>query len=185
MISEPAPDTIDRDVRVGLDLVVRFLHEEITALRSAGVPVGEDDYRGLYIPDSEVDRLLAGRRLPSGRPPLSPSASALREELASLVAGSSGRLHRLVRLGPLGPFEVGALLLCLASEVESGVERLLAFAQDDVTRRRPRVDLLLRLFGDAGYGERDAFLPQAPLLRLRLITLLDEPGQPSTPLASR
>jgi hypothetical protein len=152
VIYEPAAETIDRDVRVGLDLVVRFLHEEIDALRTARVPVGEDDYRGLYIPDSEVDRLLGGRRLPAGRSPLSASASALREELASLVAGSSGRLQRLVGLGSLGPFEVGVLLLCLASEIESGVERLLAYAQDDVTRRRPRVDLLLRLFGDAAWA---------------------------------
>ncbi|MEX1103989.1 MAG: ATP-binding protein, partial [Dehalococcoidia bacterium] len=185
MISEPTPTTVDRDVRAGLELAVRFLHEEINALRAAGVAVGEDDYRGLYISDSEADRLLGGARLPSSRPPRSASANALREELATLTAGASGRLCRLAALGPLGPFEVGVLLLCLASEVDASVERLLAYAQDDVTRRRPRVDLLLRLFGDAGYEERDAFLPHAPLIRLRLIALVDEPGQPATPLGAR
>ncbi len=184
MIAELTSAKVDRDVRAGLELAVRFLHEDIAALRAAGVAVGEDDYRGLYISDSEADRLLGGARLPSSHPPRAGSV-ALRGELAALAAGCSGRLSRLAALGPLGPFEVGVLLLCLASEVDASVERLLAYAQDDVTRRRPRVDLLLRLFGEGGYEERDALLPRAALIRLGLVALLDEPGQPATPLGAR
>ncbi|MGH2609478.1 MAG: hypothetical protein ACRDHF_10355, partial [Tepidiformaceae bacterium] len=67
MISEQAAGHIDRDVHAGLDLAVRLLHAEIEALRAAGVPVGEDDYRGLYIPEREVDRLLQATPFPAGR----------------------------------------------------------------------------------------------------------------------
>jgi len=153
-------------------------------MRGAGVPVGEDDYRGLYISDREVDRLLdAGKAAPSSGP--HPSIATLRDDLDALVARASGRLRTVIDLGPLSPFEVGCVLLCLAGETDPGVERLLAFAQDDVTRRRPRVDLLLRLFGAPGGDGRDAWLPDAPLRREQLVQLHDEPGQPFTPLSSR
>ncbi len=185
MISEQAAGHIDRDVHAGLDLAVRLLHAEIDALRAAGVPVGEDDYRGLYIPEREVDRLLQATPFPAGRGRPSAVGEALRSELTALVERASGRLRRLIDLGPLGPFEVGCLFVCLASEVDPGVERLLAYAQDDVTRRRPCVDLLLRLVGADGYEQREALLPGAPLLRHRLVRLLDEPGHSQTSLSSR
>ena len=40
-----------------------------------------------------------------------------------------------------------ALLVCLAPDVDLRYERLYAYLQDDVTRRRPTVDLVLRLLG--------------------------------------
>lgn len=175
---------IEPDTRAGLALVVRFLHAEIEAMRSAGVPVGEDDYRGLYISDREVDRLLESGLRPNELAPVS-TITTLRSYLDELVANATGRLRSVIELGPLTAFETGCLLLCLAGETDPAVERLLAYAQDDVTRRRPRVDLLLRLFAEPGGDCRDAWLPAAPLRRERMVQLFDEPGQPFTPLSSR
>jgi hypothetical protein len=45
----------------------------------------------------------------------------------------------------LSPFEVDALLICLAPEIDLRYERLFGYLQDDVTKRRPSVDLLLNL----------------------------------------
>lgn len=186
VIAELLPGRRDPAVAAGLALAVRFLHAEIAAMRAAGVPVGEDDYRGLYIPEREVERLLAATPgHANGRAAHAADLDALRDELAALTASAGGRLRRIIDMGPLGPFETGCLLLCLATEADPDVERLLAYAQDDVTRRRPRVDLLLRLFAAEGFEERDTLLPAAPLLRHRLVRLLDEPGQPSTPLSAR
>lgn len=185
MVAELLPGRGDPAIAGGLDLAVRFLHAEIAAMRAAGVPVGEDDYRGLYIAEREVDRLLAATPAPTnGRAPHHTNLADLRDELAAITASAGGRLQRVIDFGPLGPFEVGCLLLCLATEADPQVERLLAYAQDDVTRRRPRVELLLRLFA-GGHAERDALLPAAPLLHHRLVRLLDEPGQPFTPLSAR
>jgi hypothetical protein len=47
------------------------------------------------------------------------------------------------------------------------------------------VDLLLRLVGSDGYDQREALLPAAPLLRHRIVRLLDEPGHAQTSLSSR
>ena len=40
-------------------MIFDFLRLEIGRMRAAGVPVGEDDFRGLHIPDAEVDRILS------------------------------------------------------------------------------------------------------------------------------
>ena len=53
-----AVERLDPAVATGLALVERLIRLEIGRLRAAGVPAGQDEYRGLYISDEEVDQLL-------------------------------------------------------------------------------------------------------------------------------
>lgn len=178
---------LDADTRSGLELAARFLHARVAALRAAGVPVGEDDYRGLYIPEREVDRLLdqpPGARVRDSEPVDGTEIGQLRDELEQLVGAASGRLGRLIATGPFSAAETGGILLCLAAETDPNIERLLAYAQDDVSRRRPRVGFLVDMFGRDRFAGRDAWLPKAPLRATRVVKLVDEGGG-SLPLAAR
>ena len=46
------------DTARGIALAGRFLAAEIARMRAAGVPVAQDEYRGLYVADGEADRIL-------------------------------------------------------------------------------------------------------------------------------
>lgn len=190
MLNESHLPDLEGDVARGLAIVRRLLHAEIARMRAAGIPVGEDEYRGLYIPDPEADRLVASGKAQmetTGAPASSPELEALRDETRTWLAQSPGRTARLAALAGLSPFEAGVLLLCLLSETDLSAERLIAYVQDDVSKRRPRVELALRLFAVPGEHDaaRAAFDASAPLHRHRLVALHDEPGQPATPLAAR
>ncbi len=79
----------------------------------------------------------------------------------------------------LDQFDIDALLLALASELDLRYERLFGYLQDDVTRKRPTVDLILSLLCPDD-GERLAlrarFAADAPLLRHGLIRLAADPN---------
>ncbi len=170
------------DVKPALALVRELLRVEVERMRAAGIPVGEDEFRGLYTSDDEADRLL-GASTASDRG--APDFAEVRASLADIATQPGTRIGELGRIAGLNAFEAGCVLLCLASEADLGIERLIGYVQDDVTKRRPRVDLALRLLADDRVHARDAFEAESPLRRLRLISLFDEPGQPHTPLQAR
>ena len=155
-----------------------LLHAEVGRLRSRGIAVGEDDLRGLYISDQEADRILeqAGR---AGQ------ENNLSEAAATLVEATGPRLAALARLLSLSPAESAVIALAFVTELNPEVERLVAYIQDDVSRKRPRVEVLLRLFWDDTLDGQSAFDLARPLRKFRLIELHDDPGQPATPLLSR
>lgn len=149
-----------------MDNVVAALTREIGRMRAAGVPVGEDDLRGLYIPEVEADRLL--------------------EEIARRRREPSpGRLDALSRACGLSALETSVIALCFACEIDPSIERLIAYAQDDVSKKRPRVDLALRLASEAPEASLATFDASAPLRRHHLLVVSEEPGQPWTPLPAR
>ena len=96
---------------------------------------------------------------------------------ASLAQGVELRLENLATCFGLGDFEGDALLVCLAPELNLKYERLYAYLQDDVTRKRPTVDLILNLlcptFEDK-LTARATFAPEAPLIYHHLLEVLDE-----------
>jgi AAA+ superfamily predicted ATPase len=76
------------------------------------------------------------------------------------------------------------LLLALAPELDLRYERLYGFLQDDVSRRRPSVDLALKLLCATPVlrlAHRERFTLDAPLLGQGLLTLVPDPTQPSPP----
>jgi hypothetical protein len=98
------------------------------------------------------------------------------------------RLDDLRRRFTLSPFELDVLLVALAPEIDLRYERLFAYLQDDVTKRRPSVDLALNLLcPDLGskLAARASFHDRAPLLRHRLVELFEDPSRPHSPLLGK
>lgn len=176
-------------VREGLHIVEGLMRLEVARLRAAGVPVGQDDYRGLYLSEQQIDQLLAAPAPDDRATRLAEIATQLdraRADLKTLALTATDRLGLLARSAGLDPFEVGCLLMCLALEADLRFERLFAYVQDDVTKRRPRVDLALRLLcpPDQIAAARSSFEADAPLRRYHLIALRGEANQP-TPLPAQ
>lgn len=151
----------------------------------------QDSFRGLYVDEADVDAMLAnagdgGVDLPSR----SPDATA-RQQIAQLrdraaaCAAEAERAGTPVPLAQLGlrfgldDFARDVLLVALAPEVDLKYEKLYAYLQDDVTKKRPTVDLTLDLLCDSldqRLARRVAFLPDAPLVRWELVELYEDPG---------
>ncbi|HEX8719718.1 MAG TPA: AAA family ATPase, partial [Pyrinomonadaceae bacterium] len=169
-------------------------------------------FKGVYLSDGEIDRLLdatdaadaaeeeggaragePGGAQVGGRPASLPGAgvAALREEVegrtrAGLASGVSLAVPRLAELFGLTPFETQVLLVCLALEADLKYEKLFAYLQDDITRKRPSVELVLRLLcvtREERLRARACFAPQAPLFRSRLLRFAEGGGD--APLLAR
>jgi ATP-dependent 26S proteasome regulatory subunit len=179
-----------------------FLHRQVLRLRAASL-LREDQFRGLYISDEEVDAILnQGSAGDPQSPERSRSVTTMRDlsiridsaaaEIssrlqASQLAGLSIPLFRLSRIFGLSPFEQFALLICVAPELDARFETLYSYVQNDVTRKRPTPDLILKLFCSSleeSLTMRIAFSPAAKLLRIPLIRLgADPPDRESSFLA--
>jgi hypothetical protein len=164
----------------GLDAL---LARAVAAVRATGTPsLDRDPFRGLYVADAELDHLLA--RAPGG---LTLGNGDQRD--APLVdLREAPRWAALASRCGLGRLELDGLLLALAPEIDMRYERLFAFLQDDVTRKRPTVDLALGL--TCSSSERriaglEQFVPSSPLLRERLLELTSETTGTPAPLLSR
>ena len=106
----------------------------------------------------------------------------------SIRHGIELRLDRLQHLFGLDAFEVDVLLVCLAVEMDLRYEKLYAYLNDDVTKKRPIVGLVLDLLApgvEAGLGARRYFGAEASLFRHHLLTLFEDPAQPHSPLLAR
>ncbi|HLM71342.1 MAG TPA: hypothetical protein VK459_01565, partial [Polyangiaceae bacterium] len=102
---------------------------------------------------------------------------------ATLAAGRTLRLVTLAERCRLGGLEQSAVLLALAPELDARYELLYAFLQGDDVRARPSMQLALDLFEPdlaAKIAARERFAdPQAPLRRLGLCRLVENPHRPS------
>ncbi|HSQ05314.1 MAG TPA: ATP-binding protein [Burkholderiales bacterium] len=141
-----------------------------------------DRFRGLYIAPEQARALLtvpAAQRSSfamhaAGEPLWIPGPGTLHEHLASQFA--------------LGPFELDALLIAFAPEFDLRYERLYAYLQDDVTRRRPTVDFILNLLCsgvEERLARRAAFASDGALLRHALVHLVSDPNQVHPPLLAQ
>jgi SpoVK/Ycf46/Vps4 family AAA+-type ATPase len=180
-----------------IDLLIRA---RIAHLRRAQAE--DEHFRGLYISEQEVDELL---RKPLGEPQwlsavepgrwadISAALGALdttiqARKTESLARGVELRLETLRQDFALERFEIDTLLVCMAAELDLRYEKLYAYLQDDVTRKRPTVDLVLNLLTPspaAHLAARRHFLPDSALCRGRLIELMEDPAQPHPTLLSR
>lgn len=89
------------------------------------------------------------------------------------------RLKNLQQTFGLDQFDLDALLVCLAPALDLRYERLYCYLQDDVTRRRPSVNLILNLLCAPGLKRLQFlshFSPGAPLVAFRLVELSGEPA---------
>lgn len=182
-----------------LDLLIR-----LQMLRQGGnQPAGLlDQFRGLVLSESEVNGLLSitndlvqdGSSAPNTAEysELAATLDSLESEIElrrarTIAEGVYLPIVHLSQIFQLTPFERDSLLICLAPELSRKYDRLYAYLQDDVTRKRPSVDLAMNLLlrsREARLAARSVFDPAAPLLRFRLLRVYD--GLDGvTPLISR
>ncbi len=186
-----------------LERLALMLHAEILRLRAAS-QLTENQFRGLYISDEQIDAMrdiaspdkTAGSNARSSAPAL----DALERHIAECEqridarcaatrrAGVDLPLERLTRIFSLSPLERDALLLAVAPELDARFETLYSYAQNDVTRKRPTVGLILRLLGTnptACLELRGLFSAGSHLLRAPLLRVSDEVPERESALLSR
>jgi SpoVK/Ycf46/Vps4 family AAA+-type ATPase len=125
-----------------------------------------DPFRGLHITEDDVDRLL---RQPPGT---SLSEGALAPPRPMLPFP---QLERMERTFSLTPFDSAVLLIAVAPEIDLRYERLYGYLQDDVTLRRPTLDLALSLLcpdATTRLTGRRHLSEEGPLRRHGLIALV-------------
>ena len=124
---------------------VRLLVQE----RRADDPAPDDPFRGLYVSDETVDRLLDGG--PAGSLNYDADERAATEQTAdeAEAAGHPIRLRDLARAAGLTDLDVELLILALLPDLDTRFERLYGYLNDDVTRRRASVGLALALAGES------------------------------------
>jgi SpoVK/Ycf46/Vps4 family AAA+-type ATPase len=172
-----APDFQIEGLWHALARLDRMLERATTAADAAAATAAVEPYRGLYITSEDVKRLV--RRSP-GEPLL---AGAEADAGVAMPAGS--RFPWLQQMFGLEAIDVDIVLIALAPEIDLRYERLFAYLHDDVTRRRPSVDLALNLLcasREAKIVARGRFAPDAPLLRHKLLQLLPDVAGPAPTL---
>ena len=182
-----------------LECVDLLINAEVAYVRK--LQSGDEQFRGLYVSEQDVDALL---KQPLGRPhwlvqrenrppeldqKLKKLQDAIeRRERESAQRGIVLRLDALRDMFGLDRLDVDALLVCLAVELDLRYERLYAYLQDDVTKKKPTVDLVLNLLSssiDAKLASRERFASHAPLLRHGLLEVVEDPTQQRAPLLAK
>ncbi|HEX6975518.1 MAG TPA: ATP-binding protein, partial [Vicinamibacterales bacterium] len=137
-----------------------------------------DRLRGLYVSAEQARDLL--------RDGVSPLPVAGRHLLWS--AESNAIAARLASQFDLTSFELDALLIAIAPECDLRYERLYAYLQDDVTRKRPTVDLILNLLCSSPedrLARREVFCAERTLVAEDIVTLVADVHHPHAPLLAQ
>ncbi len=133
-----------------------------------------DPFRGLHINPDDVATLLSHA---PGAPLFNQGDEIFDHTGSENLNEDSSRLGWLARAFNLSTFDLDVVLIVLAPEIDLRYERLYAYLQDDVTRRRPSVDLALNLlcttFEDK-LAHRAHFTGQAPLLKQGILHLVHD-----------
>jgi len=148
---------------------------------------GKDALAGLYISEGEIDELLNKgeiereeiEKTPEG--PLVTQLEQAIERHQELITRKSditkkegiiSPIEHLKRLFGLTPFEIDALLLCLAPATNTKYEKLYAYLQDDITKKYPTLNLIFLLLTRTLKERnpvRQYFSPHAPLIRWQIL----------------
>jgi SpoVK/Ycf46/Vps4 family AAA+-type ATPase len=173
-----------RDELHRLDLLLKA---HIAQRRSGPAQADFNALSGLLLSEEEIDLLVGNtpRDTANGNTAVALELQRLSTALAqldqhinrkvalALEVGVFLALPQLMRHFRLAPFDVDALLICLAPEVDRKYETLYAYLHNDVTRKLPSVDLVLQLLC-ASFEEcleaRTRLLPEAPLFRHHFLT---------------
>lgn len=166
--------------------------------------VEKDVFAGLYISEKEVDVLLNKAEIikekvkdtvkdPSDIMQLVHAIERQREIIAhrSDLAREKGvmlPMEHLKRLFGLTPFEVDAVLLCLAPGLDTKYEKLYAYLQDDISKKYSTLNLIFMLLTRTVKEctlARQYFSAHAPLIQWQILKFGDDKRELSVPPLSR
>lgn len=150
MIAQGTPFAGARDhLRAELGLLKLLLHRQVLRLRASGRLV-ESAFRGLFVADEHVEAILDRRPESCAAPDINARIAEQKRKIVSrLSAAVDARVPlpilRLADLFDLNPFECSIVTACAATELDLDFEALYAYVQNDVNRKRPTADLLLKI----------------------------------------
>ncbi len=173
-----------------------LIHSYIRKLK-AELQDGSGDYQGLFITEKEIDYILHNSLFESEIN--SPSSLEIGEietlthkinikKIESIKKGQVLRLPLLSDIFHLNSFQVDALLICLVSELKLPYEQIYSYLQNDLTKKRPTGDLVIKLLCqnvEEKITARMNFSSSSPLLENHLIYLSNNENDDHSTLLSR
>jgi len=199
-VEAPSTDGLNlKHLRAELERLDVMIRREVRRWRLAGQDPA-DAFRGLYVSDEEAEALLArplgngwgdNVSLPSDEARAYAEAEAQAVDRINIIQaqalaeGHYLRLVRLVEAFQLDRFELDTLLLCLAPSLDLRYEKLYGYLQDDVTRRRPTVNLILQLLcepGEERLRAQSRLQQHGALFQHELVRRTSESGPPRSAL---
>ncbi len=159
----------------------RLLEEAVSHSHAAHSDEAADPYRGLYVDRTDVERALDNTAADSS---LRSQPFDLETFFAEALRTSS-TLNRLKQDFGLSLFDLAVVAIALAPEIDLRYERIYAYLQDDVTRKRPTVDLALNLLcvsASEKLTRRSHFTSASPLISQGLLHLVPDSTQTQPPL---
>ncbi len=97
-------------------------------------------------------------------------------------------LCELQRLFNLSAFDIDVILMCLLPELDPRFEKYYAYLQDDITRKMPTVNMIVRLLCvrlEDTLDAKKSFDPDAPLITNNLVHIYKSTVQNSTAAAAK
>jgi AAA+ superfamily predicted ATPase len=156
--------------------------------------------KGLVLSRGDIDELLNNPHQSDRRNrPQDEEARMPEDYLSQLVRQIDARkrcslndgiylsLPHLASLFHLTSFEQQCILISLAPEIDTRFEKCYAYLQDDITRKRPTIDLILMLLCATQHEKLSSlavFTSSSPLFRFRLMQFIDDQAG-TLPLISR
>lgn len=152
---------------------------------------GAADYQSTCITHDQIDEVLSESGSVAMSSPelkrISIRIDGVQEEInvklqRSLEKGVFLTLPQLAYTFGLSPLELQVIIICLASELHRKYDKLYAYLQDDITRKKPSVDLVLDLLCET---QEDKWLARAnfsacsPLFVTGLLQKVNDPQSPS------
>lgn len=154
-----------------------------------GLVIDEEEISGLFADDESLSLSADDTEIRQILSEINATETSIKERRAgSLENGVYLSLPHLSQLFQLTPFEEQCLVVCLAPEINRKYEKLFSYIQDDVTMKKPCVDMVINLLCSSvqeKLSARPAFYPSTPLLKYRLLQLSDAASDNPTPLISR
>lgn len=163
-----------RHLQTAMARIDGLVHQAVTRAQAAGRDP-TDALRGLIISEDEVQMHLSREGM-AGLWEGDDSPSPL-EDLDNNPELPFARLMQIFGLSRLDGY---ILLLVLAPELDRRYERLYAYLQDDVSQRRPTVNLMMNMLGHdvpARFAVWERLRPGTPLREHHLIECLPNPNQ--------
>ena len=173
-------DAVSRRYLIGRFNVVEARIRSLVEHRRRFDADPDDRFRGLYVSDEQLDKLLSVNRQHRDLPPADAEVVTFAASLEADAdeAESSGheiRLRQMARAFDLSPFDVELLIVAMAPDLDPRFERVFGYLNDDVTRRRASVALALMVCGaDLLDGvARSRFRSKGPLVEGQLVVVDD------------
>lgn len=171
-------------LQTALSWIDGLIQQAIQSAANAGQSP-DDQMRGLIVTEEDVANYLSqsplsGIWLDEARADLNPIIPANTNPDLPFI--------RFIEQFGFDALDAYILLVCLAPELDRRYQRLYSFLQDDVTQRRPTVNLVMNILGgslEQRYLVWDRLKSNSPLRRHHVIDVVKDPGKPNLPMLAQ